>query len=1286
MDHASPINHLDWKKFLQLAEELLRHNALSQQTDVIADFISSHLNARASIYFASPAYPLPGEPGIPTLPNMDAPAIVKKAFRDRCIQTRHTTPRVAMPLILRDLLLGVLLVERGGGKTFTEEELLFLQGATNHITLALNTLRQISLKNWRFDQLALVRSVSAKIANLGNIDELSQQVAQLIHDTFDFYMVSIFTLDASTGILSLKASAGPENANSTSLAGFSIRLGEGIVGMAAKSSNEIHVPDVNLEPLFRYDAALPETRAEVALPLKVEERVLGVLDIQNDEARAIHEFDLSVLRILADNVALAIEGAQIYSYLGKRTSQISAVLDISHAVSSTLEFDKLLDTVVNSINKHFNYDFIHIYSVHPGHRKIYYETGSGARSKDFEELQVSFDLDDPNGIIPWVAREGRIRLANDVATEPLYRPSFLLPESTKSELAIPLKYASEILGVLDLQTERANGFDEGDLPLLEAMAASIAIAIRNARLYQSEIWRRKVADSFLEISTLVSANTPLEDLLARILDLLDRILPCQAAAIWLLNKEPRQGEKQNPTLRLAATRGVEREQLLDVMEQEESIRELLTAIIELEEPSIRTPEDPVGPLGKANHYHQNYSSISAPLRAGNEPLGVLLLAHPEAGRYGSEAGLISMTFANNAAIAIQNSRLFTAAQEQAWISTVLLKVAEAAQNSLNTDELLQTMARLTPLLIGVKKCAFFLWDENLLSFILKAQYELDAEGLEGLALGQEIPVVQRLVSTRQPVFITNSSQELPLNGFSMAVKRYNFILLPMLSRGKILGAFLVGYQNNKTSGRIEEFDQENLTILLGIAQQTAVAIENLQLLEAQQEEAYVTAVLLQVAQAVVSQNTLEDIMDTIVHLMPILVGINSCGIYLWDRQKKSFITEKIFTGSSQFDQELTGKIYPLGAFPLLDTVLQRDELLACRLEDPQMIPAEWTSLTHFIPGDELNEQYPLNTSWMLGIPLSIKGELYGVMLAAEKNVPPSIHTRRQEIISGIAQQVSLSIQNDHLNREMVERERLEKEISLARQIQRTFLPARLPKPKGWELAVSWQTAREVGGDFYDLIKIGPDKLGIVIADVSDKGMPAALYMTVARTLIRAFVHQIPSPARLLERVNRLLVVDSRDGLYVTAVYAVLNLKDGTLNYANAGHNLPVLIHSPTRRVESLPKGGMALGIQASHRLEEHTLEICPGDQLILYTDGVTESFSPEGKIFGETNLIKALSAAPEFTAEKMIQHLNRVLGDFRQGTSPSDDLTLVVIHRLGTENSLPDDGTNPVSGTNSETV
>ncbi len=278
-----------------------------------------------------------------------------------------------------------------------------------------------------------------------------------------------------------------------------------------------------------------------------------------------------------------------------------------------------------------------------------------------------------------------------------------------------------------------------------------------------------------------------------------------------------------------------------------------------------------------------------------------------------------------------------------------------------------------------------------------------------------------------------------------------------------------------------------------------------------------------------------------------------------------------------------------------------------------------------------------------------------------------------EIVTGISQQAALAIQNDTLQKEIVERERLEREMQLAREIQVAFLPQQIPEIPGWDLQVHWSPAREVGGDFYDFFELPGDRLGLVIADVADKGVPAALFMTLVRTLVRATVQVLDSPAEVVERVNDLLVPDALGGMFVTLVYAVLDLKSGELSIANAGHNPPLTLHSPFRFTRAEP-GGMALGVEPGIKVHASHSQLEPGDLLVLYTDGVTETFSPDGEMFGEGSLMETIEkAAIDADAERQVEALtardllnaidNRVL-EFCGGTAPFDDLTLVVVKRL----------------------
>ena len=602
MAATSPHRVPDWKLFLELGAELLSRETTADQSALIRQFIADHLQADSTIWFAQPAYPLPGESIQQLLPDPKAPALVRSAFSDHSPHTRYrkaeNKSHIALPLITQGYLLGVLLVERLGPTPFSTDEKAILRGVGDHAAVALQTTRQMCLKNWRFDQLALVRSVSARIANQRDLDELCRQVTGLIQETFDFYFVSIFTLTDDADTLRFRASSGPAGLDLHVWEQTSIHTGQGMIGTVAQTGQEILASDVTREPLFRYIEALPETRAEVVIPLKVDNRVLGVLDVQNDQARAIHEFDLSVLRTLADNIALAIEGTRMFARLGKRAAQLSAVLEISHAVTSTLDFTALLDVVVQSIRKHFEYEYIHIYSINPGRRKIKYEAGTGARSQTFEDSQVTFNLDDPDGIIPWVAREGKTRLANDVSAEPLYRPPFLRPKSTCAELAIPLEYAGEVLGgsrSAIRKFERIRGrrysvaggdeclnsycYTQCTLVQFRNLAAPGSL-IRSVR---SPVWYPPMS-RWMICSSAFSRNWI-------------KFYRAKPSAIWLLEEDFLPENQGQHSLRLAATRGVDTERLLTIMAEDSAVRDILTAIIDLGSPAIRSRAGSNWPAG-----------------------------------------------------------------------------------------------------------------------------------------------------------------------------------------------------------------------------------------------------------------------------------------------------------------------------------------------------------------------------------------------------------------------------------------------------------------------------------------------------------------------------------------------------------------------------------------------------------------------------------------------------------------------------------------------------------------
>ena len=535
----------EWKRFLRLGEQLVRQPETHAQCQAIETALDDLLKGRTRVWLSRPFYPLPGDGDYELLPSAPAPDLVQRARMDDkliCAGGRKTIDgngpsgdawQAAIPLKSNSNLLGIIEFERSPNSPFKKHEYDLMEGLAAHAAAAMEITRQEKLKNWRLEQLGLVRKVSGQIASLLNLDQLYARITELIQTTFNYYYVAIFTHSGDPATLHFRAAASHAG-NQPLEPGYSVQPGEGLIGAAAQTGEQVVVSDALIDPRFHFIDALPETLSEACFPLKIENKILGVLDVQSDILDGFHDTDVLVLGALADNIALAIQTARLYTNLESRASQISSVTEVSHALTSILEIDQLLSEVVQLIQRRFGYPHVHLFSVHQGRRLVIYQAGSGERSAAMRDQELSYSLDAPAGIIPTVARSGRSFLANDISIEPLYVASELPPYDTRAELAVPLLYGQEVIGVLDIQSTEVNAFNENDRSLFEALASTIAIAYRNASLYRSEKWRRQVAESFRDVAYQISNNVDLETLLEIILERLEANLPCDASAIWLV--------------------------------------------------------------------------------------------------------------------------------------------------------------------------------------------------------------------------------------------------------------------------------------------------------------------------------------------------------------------------------------------------------------------------------------------------------------------------------------------------------------------------------------------------------------------------------------------------------------------------------------------------------------------------------------------------------------------------------------------------------------------------------
>jgi len=248
--------------------------------------------------------------------------------------------------------------------------------------------------------------------------------------------------------------------------------------------------------------------------------------------------------------------------------------------------------------------------------------------------------------------------------------------------------------------------------------------------------------------------------------------------------------------------------------------------------------------------------------------------------------------------------------------------------------------------------------------------------------------------------------------------------------------------------------------------------------------------------------------------------------------------------------------------------------------------------------------------------------------------------------------------------QLVEKEKLERELQLAAEIQLSILPRALPKLNGFHFGARMVPARQVGGDLYDFIPLGPDSLALVIGDVSDKGVPAAIFMAQTHALIRAKAHQDRSPRETLEHVNQYLLEMNASGLFVTVLYGILNRVTREFQYARAGHELP-LLRRPDGAICTPPQGqGAPLGIFDFVVLDEASLALPPGTTMLLLTDGITEALNSARKQFGSERIQSVLQTARDHDAQALCDQLLEHITQFRGSAPVFDDMTLVAVQAL----------------------
>ena len=475
---------------------------------------------------------------------------------------------------------------------------------------------------------------------------------------------------------------------------------------------------------------------------------------------------------------------------------------------------------------------------------------------------------------------------------------------------------------------------------------------------------------------------------------------------------------------------------------------------------------------------------------------------------------------------------------------------------------------------------------------------------------------------------------------------------PLRSGPKVLGIL------NVAAPDWTAFTPRNLSLLTNVGSQMGIAIERARLYDLLQDQRlHEQAALLELSQQLLGRRDLDDLMAFIVEEVRKQLSADACAILLTGPDPDFLY----FRAAAGWSGDPVGKVYraPADESTGSGIVLRTKSVLL--IEDLQArVPPLWTS-------NWLDQE---NFRAAAFVPLIAAGRSIGT-LVIDSREPRSFSESEVRFLQLMANQAALAIETARLHQEEIQRQRLEEELEVGRNIQMSMLPANPPQVPGWEFAAHFEAAHQVGGDFYDLFSLPGEegRWAIVIGDVSDKGVPAALFMTLSRTTIRNVALRGRAPNEVIAWANRFIQEDSQSDMFLTAFYGELDTRSGWMNYVNAGHNPPLIWRNHEQDFISLTISCPLLGVLEDLEVNTTRVHLAEGDVMVLFTDGVTEAMTETYDEFGVDRLSNAVRAClsdnPASTANEIVSRITQEVRDHARGAVQNDDLTLLVIRHVG---------------------
>ncbi len=725
----------------------------------------------------------------------------------------------------------------------------------------------------RATHLALLNEISKKITAELELSSVLERAAHLVQESFGYHHTALFTLDAEKKEIVMQAIAGdfvdlfPPN--------YRQKLNEGFIGWVGQHGQPLLSNNVDEEPRYvnSYPNLVP-TRSELSVPIQVGDKTMGVLDVQSPKLGAFDDNDMRVLETLAGQIAVAIENAQLYEAMEQeldehkqaeeslhhRHLELITLNIVSQALASSLELQEILDKALSST--------IEMLGVTGGIIAINNERTEGLTIASHIGLPASLvkklKADHINsGFCNLICQRGMPLKLEDLRDEAPAEVEELLKMGLQSCISTPIVYKDRVLGALCTFDTSPYAVSESTLALLVTIGQQIGVAVENARLFERAIRDREVANTLLDTAESLSTILKFDKLLERVLDELHRLVPYQSAALYLLH------ELHEERCQTAAIRGPKELSPADKwfnLEKSPSIEQ----VVQERSPTIITNTE-----GEPDHPEDSIvgsppSWIGVPLISRNKVIGVLTAETDQPNAYNDETARLAYAFTHQAALAIENSRLYGQTRSQLREVTVLQGVTAAISSTLNMNQILPYVARsLCEIMNGTSVEIYSLDQETNTATVVANYITSQATQTENTSLGHHrplnnLPGIEKALTRHRPLQVQSDAPDVApsLQAQLEARDAQAMLVLPMVTRDRV-----VGFAQIWDSTGPHHFTSGEIATGQTLTHQTAIAMENARLLRETQERAREMALLHDVALAAASGMRLEETLQAAVRAL-----------------------------------------------------------------------------------------------------------------------------------------------------------------------------------------------------------------------------------------------------------------------------------------------------------------------------------------------------------------------------------------------------------------------------------